>query len=578
MIPFVNLANPLPTTPGTGLTAGQEAALTTATRRQPVSSIAALKALTPSAGDAVNVLGYYASGDGGGGTFYYDSASSATDNGGTVIAPTAGEGRWKRVYSDAVNVRWFGAKGDGAVDDTASIQAAITSISNTASNGRAGGSAIQFPDGDYKITSSLLIDGRNINIIGNKARILYAGSGPAIDVGNAGYLTNLSAGYYVFRAEKIAFVLTHAAGIGIRNRGYRRLQIDQCHFTGGLVGIETEGAWSGSLIRDSVLQGQSGSGSRGVNLKQRNNLFLFQKVAVLGGEIGYHISTVDAETKGVTFQNCDAEGCVVGYQIDGGNVGAVSLVNCWGENNTTMDVQINNTTGTGKYGISLLGGVYAKGVTIGVDGQSGALDAVTVSGVEFSGGLGLDVRVANGVAVGANRFGGTAALTFPSGQGYGGEYSPSAETMLRYSSPTVPGTSGQGGGAIGDIRWAANRMFVCTGDVNPFWQTAQLEKFSGTSDFLPNLENSNTPSVLGVGKASAVYNQSPSITDFTGGFTGQQITIIGTSAGTTTIVHGANIRLPGGGNITLAENDSITLVCRRASPSLWVCTSYVNNA
>ena len=69
MIPFVNLNNPLPTTPGTGLTAGQEAQLATAARRQPVATIAALKALTPSAGDAVNVLGYYAAGDGGGEVF-----------------------------------------------------------------------------------------------------------------------------------------------------------------------------------------------------------------------------------------------------------------------------------------------------------------------------------------------------------------------------------------------------------------------------------------------------------------------------------------------------------------------------
>ena len=88
MIPFVNLNNPLPTTPGTGLTAGQEAQLAAATRRQPVASIAALKALTPSAGDAVSVLGYAAPGDGGGGQFYYDAGASTADNGGTIIAPT----------------------------------------------------------------------------------------------------------------------------------------------------------------------------------------------------------------------------------------------------------------------------------------------------------------------------------------------------------------------------------------------------------------------------------------------------------------------------------------------------------
>lgn len=154
MIPFVNLANPLPTTPGTGLTAGQEAALTTATRRQPVASIAALKALTPSAGDAVNVLGYAAAGDGGGGTFYYDAAASKADNGGTVIAPNAGAGRWQRTYSDAVNVQWFGAKGDGVTDDTAAIQAAI----DAANEG--GGGVVGFPQSTCIVSATLTLFNR----------------------------------------------------------------------------------------------------------------------------------------------------------------------------------------------------------------------------------------------------------------------------------------------------------------------------------------------------------------------------------------------------------------------------------
>ena len=147
MIPFVNLANPLPTTPGTGLTEGQEAALVTATRRQPVASIAALKALTPSAGDAVNVLGHYAAGDGGGGAWYYNGASTATANGGTIVAPNAGDGRWLRAYSGAVNVRWFGAKGDGTTDDTAAIQAALDLVYS------AGGGTVFFPLGQYATTA-----------------------------------------------------------------------------------------------------------------------------------------------------------------------------------------------------------------------------------------------------------------------------------------------------------------------------------------------------------------------------------------------------------------------------------------
>lgn len=92
-----------------------------------VDTIAALKALTTTYA-TVEVLGYYAAGDGGGGLFYWDAASAAADNAGTIIQPSAlpATGRWKRLFSEFLNVMWFGAKGDGATDDAPAFNAAIT--------------------------------------------------------------------------------------------------------------------------------------------------------------------------------------------------------------------------------------------------------------------------------------------------------------------------------------------------------------------------------------------------------------------------------------------------------------------
>lgn len=108
----------------------------------------------------VDVLGYYTKGDGGGGTFYWDSTSTEADNGGTIIQATGvTTGRWKRVFSGNVNVKWFGAKGDGITDDYTSIQNAINSFTTEG--------ILEFTRATYKVNSTLLWKYSKCNIIGN---------------------------------------------------------------------------------------------------------------------------------------------------------------------------------------------------------------------------------------------------------------------------------------------------------------------------------------------------------------------------------------------------------------------------
>ncbi|HMH21138.1 MAG TPA: hypothetical protein VK563_05155 [Puia sp.] len=91
-----------------------------------IANLAALKLYTYTSGnELVYVQGYSTVNDGGEGLFTWDAASSEADNNGTVIQVGATSGRWRRMYVGAISVKWFGAKGDGATDDQASISHAL---------------------------------------------------------------------------------------------------------------------------------------------------------------------------------------------------------------------------------------------------------------------------------------------------------------------------------------------------------------------------------------------------------------------------------------------------------------------
>lgn len=123
-------------------------------------NIAGLRAKVTTGPSKWFVSGYYSAGDGGGGWYYYDSAdTTSVDNGGTIIVASDG-GRWKLLSTqDHLNVKQFGAKGDGVANDASAIQAAITASV---------GGKIYFPHGHYLVGTSLSVTSKdNLTFIGD---------------------------------------------------------------------------------------------------------------------------------------------------------------------------------------------------------------------------------------------------------------------------------------------------------------------------------------------------------------------------------------------------------------------------
>ena len=127
---------------------------------------------------SVQLLGFHEKGDEGGGVFYWDAdESTETHNGGTIIAgnkdvgeatwgaggattwfdtPAVATGCWKREFSGAVNVKWFGAKGDGVADDTDAIQAAIDLLLVQS------GGVVALHNGTYRTSAPLELSSNSI--------------------------------------------------------------------------------------------------------------------------------------------------------------------------------------------------------------------------------------------------------------------------------------------------------------------------------------------------------------------------------------------------------------------------------
>jgi hypothetical protein len=158
-----------------------------------VDTIADLRLLTGSPGrSAVQVLGYYAAGDGGGGPVrhWVDGAAPGTyvDDGGATLVPTGGDGSAAWLFTEDsgdYNVATFGAK--AGTDSTASVQACADYLVAK------GGGGLFFPKSYIlgPITITMGVNRRGLWIHGVGMRSTLTPSGPidifTIDMGTSNF-------------------------------------------------------------------------------------------------------------------------------------------------------------------------------------------------------------------------------------------------------------------------------------------------------------------------------------------------------------------------------------------------------
>jgi len=133
-----------------------------------VGSLSELRSVMPESAGAVHLLGHAQPGDGGGGLFHWMPGSQANADDGIVVAGSDDSpGRWHRVESDPISVRWFGAVGKGE-DATDAIQSALNAATK--------GGTVRLPSGSYRISRPLsLHEGTTLVGDGLWTRLHYYG-------------------------------------------------------------------------------------------------------------------------------------------------------------------------------------------------------------------------------------------------------------------------------------------------------------------------------------------------------------------------------------------------------------------
>jgi len=333
--------------------------------------------------------------------------------------------------ADVVNVKDFGAVGDGIADDTAAIQAAINSVAT--------GGTVYLPTGTYKVTSQLQIQSP-VSLVGENATVLLSTT-------TSGTILNLVAvSSWAFDSgptvDSIIFKssVVRSSGEFIRSSGVYYIQIKNCQFLNGYNGITHTGiATNGfnvsdcifanntnkNIVIDSVTTGgPAAQGSTDITLKNltiKGQSSILQSLAGIsisscGNGVISNVSTLHSGNGLELIPNGTASriqalfisdsyfdsGNKYGVFISGGFVNLVKLSQVWACSNTRGGILVSGTVTAPVQQVDFVS-VQASGNTSASGGSGDGLyieqyaTNINVFGCSFGGNAGNGIAVASGI-------------------------------------------------------------------------------------------------------------------------------------------------------------------------------------
>lgn len=315
-----------------------------------------------------------------------DLASSASGNGGELVAfKQSGTGAVQRTVQDklrdVINVKDFGAKGDGANDDTAAIQAAINAAAQSTP-----GAIVYFPPNVssqfYKVTAPIVVT----------KPITLQGSGPyattiiGIGLTASQHIFDLdnpvsSAYFYDVKDMTIRSLDGVPMGMRVRNCSYANFENLQLYNVQHGIYVTGTSCFTNNFYRVHTYQ-VSGTGVRFEGYTGGGQ-HKFDGCTFNAGT-GFALIS-DSATDGLCFVNCNFEQCGTNELYIGGTVGGLSIIGCRTEGlDAGVEVLINPTPGNYVGGLTITGcNFHADGgavVPVMLGGAGGKVRGFSITG------------------------------------------------------------------------------------------------------------------------------------------------------------------------------------------------------
>jgi len=259
-------------------------------------------------------------------TFVGNAAGYAAQTGPSLLAPVVRT--YQQKLDDIINIRDFGATGDGVTDDTAAINRAIQQIykSTVSPTNLRARRTIYFPGGTYRITSPMLIP--------PFAKLVGDGVGSVT-------VQQINANQRVAKTCDSAFQT--GVDIGTSSALYPQdIEIDGLHFYN-----------SNSSVNSSLFDIDSAS-----NVKIRNSKFTSAASAGFYPNLVSILTSTDTSRK-ITFDSCEFSTAGNAFAVTGTSCYAIRVMNSAFENISNTAIHLGDSVG-----FTSIGNYYGSVVSV----------------------------------------------------------------------------------------------------------------------------------------------------------------------------------------------------------------------